>query len=431
MNQLSASKIAAACLQFDVRAGAPENNLARVREMTARLGRKGPADHSAATLVVLPELWATGFAYDQIAELAAHTPEFLAELQRLARQYDLLFAGSLAEPTAEGLYNTLFFVNAQGVLGRYRKQQLFAPMREDQHFLAGRTPRPVPTPLGLIGGLVCYDLRFPDLAATQVAAGAQLLVVSGQWPAARQEHWRLLVRARAVENQVFCIACNRCGVTNGTPFAGASRIIAPDGAVLAEAGDAPTALTAELDLALQHAVRSRFRTAGRTPYRFADADKILSWEKAQAMVANNRRLGRITVFTNGCFDILHAGHVTYLEAARRLGDCLVVGLNADESIRRIKGLHRPVNPQADRARVLAALGCVDGVVLFHQDTPRELIAALLPDVLVKGADWAEEEIVGRAEVEAAGGRVATIPLVAGRSTTNIIERIKKVGEAKR
>lgn len=128
------------------------------------------------------------------------------------------------------------------------------------------------------------------------------------------------------------------------------------------------------------------------------------------------------VFTNGCFDILHRGHVEYLAAARELGDRLVVGLNSDDSVTRLKGPGRPVNPEDDRAAVLAALAAVDAVTVFHEDTPRSLIAALLPDVLVKGGDYRAEDIVGGEEVRGAGGEVVVIPLVQGRSTTGIIER---------
>jgi D-beta-D-heptose 7-phosphate kinase/D-beta-D-heptose 1-phosphate adenosyltransferase len=141
-----------------------------------------------------------------------------------------------------------------------------------------------------------------------------------------------------------------------------------------------------------------------------------------------RRYGRprhsSLVFTNGCFDILHRGHVEYLSAARALGDLLVVGVNTDASVERLKGPGRPVVPQGDRALVLAALESVDAVTLFHEDTPRELLAALLPDVLVKGGDYAPEQIVGREEVEAAGGRVEVIPFIQGRSTTQLIHRIQ-------
>lgn len=130
------------------------------------------------------------------------------------------------------------------------------------------------------------------------------------------------------------------------------------------------------------------------------------------------------VFTNGCFDVLHRGHVEYLAAARGLGDVLVVGLNADASVHRLKGPGRPLNPLDDRAIVLAALECVDIVTPFEEDTPRELIAALLPDVLVKGGDYAPETVVGRDEVERAGGRVVIVPLLPGRSTTATIARMK-------
>ena len=146
------------------------------------------------------------------------------------------------------------------------------------------------------------------------------------------------------------------------------------------------------------------------------------------MIAARRRLraeGRQVVFTNGCFDLLHPGHVRYLAAARALGDALVVALNSDASVRRLKGAARPILNQDERAEVMAALAAVDYVTIFDEDTPRELIAALLPDVLVKGGDWAVTEIVGREEVEAAGGRVLALPFLEGSSTTDIIERIRK------
>lgn len=136
-----------------------------------------------------------------------------------------------------------------------------------------------------------------------------------------------------------------------------------------------------------------------------------------------RRQKKRVVFTNGTFDILHRGHVEYLQAAKKLGDILIVGLNTDASIRRIKGKGRPVNKNADRAIVLTALGCVDYVCFFGEDTPYGLIRAVVPDVLVKGADWKVDHIVGKDVVEQHGGVVRTIPLARGRSTTNTIERV--------
>lgn len=152
--------------------------------------------------------------------------------------------------------------------------------------------------------------------------------------------------------------------------------------------------------------------------------RILALEEGAAFVAALRDAGRRIVFTNGVFDLLHPGHLRYLQAARALGDALIVGLNADASVRRNKGQARPINPEGERAEVLAALACVDAVVLFGEDTPAEIIKALTPDVLVKGADWAEDRIVGRDTVEARGGRVVRIAVEQGYSTTALIERVR-------
>lgn len=135
-----------------------------------------------------------------------------------------------------------------------------------------------------------------------------------------------------------------------------------------------------------------------------------------------RESGKIVVFTNGCYDILHPGHIRLLEQARSLGDLLVLGLNTDGSVARMKGPARPLISETERAELAGSLAAVDAVTLFDEDTPRELIAALLPDILVKGADWTHF-IAGREEVEAAGGKVLTIPLEPGRSTTNLVQAL--------
>jgi rfaE bifunctional protein nucleotidyltransferase chain/domain len=135
-----------------------------------------------------------------------------------------------------------------------------------------------------------------------------------------------------------------------------------------------------------------------------------------------KRAGKSVVFTNGCYDLLHPGHIRLLEQARSLGDILILALNSDDSVRRLKGPSRPLIPEQDRAEVAGSLEAVDAVTLFDEDTPRELIAAILPDILVKGADWAHF-IAGREEVEAAGGRVLPLALEPGYSTTGIVERI--------
>jgi rfaE bifunctional protein nucleotidyltransferase chain/domain len=153
------------------------------------------------------------------------------------------------------------------------------------------------------------------------------------------------------------------------------------------------------------------------------ASRIL--DRAQLVRRFGRPRDETVVFTNGCFDILHRGHVAYLFAARALGDRLVIGVNTDASVRRLKGSGRPVVQEHDRAFVLAGLGCVDAVTLFDEDTPAQLIAALLPDVLVKGGDYVPDNVVGRHDVEAAGGRVVIIPFVEGRSTSSLLHRIRE------
>lgn len=154
--------------------------------------------------------------------------------------------------------------------------------------------------------------------------------------------------------------------------------------------------------------------------------RIVSPEELIALIGRRTRGSRRVVFTNGCFDLLHPGHIRTLEEARALGDVLVVGVNTDAGVRKAKGDSRPVVAENERAELLAALEAVDFVVLFAEPTPRDLIRRLLPDVLVKGADWGATEIVGREEVEGAGGRVVSVSLEPGYSTTGILEKIRKL-----
>jgi len=158
---------------------------------------------------------------------------------------------------------------------------------------------------------------------------------------------------------------------------------------------------------------------------------VLTVAEAVAFVETRRAAGQRIVFTNGVYDLLHPGHVRYLRAARAEGDLLVVGVNSDRSVRANKGLGRPINPERERAELIAALVPVDAAVIFDEDTPHAIVSALQPDVLVKGADWPAEQIVGRDVVEARGGRVVRIPVEAGHSSSRLIERIRGQGpEAK-
>jgi D-beta-D-heptose 7-phosphate kinase/D-beta-D-heptose 1-phosphate adenosyltransferase len=156
-----------------------------------------------------------------------------------------------------------------------------------------------------------------------------------------------------------------------------------------------------------------------------DNDKIVPFSGLKPLCARLSARSKRIVFTNGCFDILHAGHVKYLRKARDLGDVLILGLNSDSSVKRIKGPSRPIVSQEDRAAVVSSLGCVDHVVIFGEDTPARLIREIRPSVLVKGADWKVADIAGADFVKSYGGRVATVTLVKGRSTSDIVRKIKK------
>jgi D-beta-D-heptose 7-phosphate kinase/D-beta-D-heptose 1-phosphate adenosyltransferase len=154
--------------------------------------------------------------------------------------------------------------------------------------------------------------------------------------------------------------------------------------------------------------------------------KLKPLGRLASLLKRERKKGRKIVFTNGCFDILHVGHVRYLQKARSLGDLLVIGLNSDASVRRLKGAERPVAREKDRAEVLGALSCVDHLVLFPDATPERLIRAIRPDFLVKGGDWRKKDIVGSAFVESYGGSVRSLPYIRGFSTTRLLEKIKRL-----
>lgn len=410
-------------LQFEIVFGDPAANLDKVKKLLADL--RPDRD----VMLALPELWACGFDYANADVHAKKTPQLLQELTALAGERGIYLAGSLLEKNVseEGgnrLYNTLYFVGPDGVLGRYRKQHLFPPLQEQMHFNPGEPLQPVITPMGLLGGLVCYDLRFPELARQQAFHGTGLLIVSAQWPRVRIDHWQTLLRARAIENQVFVVACNSCGNTDGVDLGGNSTVIGPDGTILLRAGAAEEAAAIGLDAQTLEMVRKHFCPAGERPRPVGDSGKITTLSRLLENLAALKEQKSKVAFTNGCFDILHSGHVAYLEQARSTADCLVVGLNSDSSVRSIKGPSRPVNSENDRARILASLACVDYVVIFNEDDPLDLITAIKPDVLVKGADWAEENIVGAGEVKAAGGRIVRVPFETNESTSNMIARIR-------
>lgn len=157
------------------------------------------------------------------------------------------------------------------------------------------------------------------------------------------------------------------------------------------------------------------------------SDKIKTQKELKRIIAYLRKKDKRIVFTNGCFDILHYGHIKYLQDAKGLAEVLVVGLNSDSSVKKIKGSARPINKQLDRARVLSALACVDYLTIFSEDTPLKLIKLIQPDVLVKGGDWPTERIVGADFVKSSGGKVLAIPYIKGYSTTRLIEKVRALG----
>lgn len=410
---------AAAFVQFPITPGEVETNWKICSQLFERF------QPPRGAVVVLPELWSGGFDYPRLEAIAAKTPVLLHRLQKLAASYDIHIAGSLPVTGESKLLNTLFLVGADGVVGRLTKQFLFPLLEESDFFAPGGAVSPMVPPAGGVGGLVCYDLRFPEVAREQAYDGATILLVPAQWPKVRVDHWRTLLRARAIENQVYIVAANGCGMSGGVELAGHSMIVAPDGSILQEGDEASVMLSAPLEQDALEKVRRVFCPSGQRPWRRPDEKKIVTLPVLKQKITAIRRQGSKIAFTNGCFDLLHAGHVSYLEKARSAGDCLVVGLNSDNSVQRLKGPTRPVNNQEHRARVLAALGCVDFVVLFEDDTPIEPITELLPDILVKGADWEEDQIVGAREVKAAGGRVERIDFTYQSSTTGVIEKIRQ------
>ncbi len=235
-------KVTAGVVQMDVRLGDVSGNLARAVSGLRRLAGRG------VNLAALPEMWSAGFDYPRLTEHAERTPELLERLAREARELGLSIVGSLPESTPEGVANSSFFVDEKGVRRPpYRKVHLFSPTGEDRRFAAGDRAVVLDTPLGRIGLIICYDLRFPEIARKTAEMGAEILVIPAQWPVARARHWDVLATARAVENQVFVIAANRCGADKDTLFAGRSKIVSPWGNILARAGKRPATISASLD----------------------------------------------------------------------------------------------------------------------------------------------------------------------------------------
>lgn len=242
-----------ALAQIDIVLGDPAANLAHVSDLAAQAAAAG------AELLVLPELWSTGYALDRAEELATPLDSgVFAELAKLARQHQIAICGSALSQGPGRPTNTAVLFGPDGAaLGAYSKIHLFGLMNEDQWLSPGNNAPVIDTPWGPTALAICYDLRFPELLRSYAVRGAGVVILPSEWPHPRGEHWRTLVQARAIENQCFVLACNRVGSDRANTFCGHSMIVDPWGAVVAEAAEAPTLLTATLDLSLIETVRSR------------------------------------------------------------------------------------------------------------------------------------------------------------------------------
>lgn len=235
--------LTAACWQFEVTSMSPEEQLHRLERTLDRLNQQ------ACRLLVLPEMWLCGFSFPDLRTLAHKTPYAIERWQDWCRRMSMVLVGSMPEVEGEELFNTSYVVDADGELaGRYRKSHLFSPNGEHLRFAAGRELVVCNTQVGRLGILICYDLRFPELCRRLALDGAELLCVSALWPSVRIHHWDLLLRARALENQVFVLGSNGCGADGELIYGGSSAIVRPTGECLRSASEREECIVATMDL---------------------------------------------------------------------------------------------------------------------------------------------------------------------------------------
>jgi omega-amidase len=237
------SRLVAGCYQFRVHPGQVKKNLRQVEAALPWFADQG------CRLLVLPEMWSSGFFYEDLPGMARETPFVLENLQHWCCRHDLVLVGSLPELAGSVVYNTAYVVDASGeIAGSYRKIHLFVLTGEDRYFGRGAQALVCQTQVGQLGIMTCYDLRFPELARRLALDGAEILCLGALWPVARVDHWSLLLRARAVENQIFVLGCNGCGSEGKTIYGGKSALVSPRGVLLAEAEDHESKLLGTLDI---------------------------------------------------------------------------------------------------------------------------------------------------------------------------------------
>ena len=245
-------KFSAAVLQFRIDIGDVAANRDRAVGWISEAAKRG------ARLCVLPEMWSTGFAQEQLLSLSRATPAILHELRLLASSLRVVIAGSLPERTGRSVFNTMYVINTTGVVtGEYRKAHLFTPSSENLWFRRGSSTGVIHTNVGPLGPLVCYDLRFPELSRKYFLEQASVLCVCAQWPAVRASHWDILVKARAVENQVYVVAANATGVSGPFRYSGGSVIVSPSGEALAGLAEEEGVAIATIDPALAEEIQRR------------------------------------------------------------------------------------------------------------------------------------------------------------------------------
>jgi len=244
-------KLCCAAIQFNIRIGEIDANLAKACAALRRAAARG------AKLAVLPEMWSCGYDYRNLAKLAEETPRVLTQVQQHCRELDLVCIGSLPEWQDSTIYNTAYVIDRGELVASYRKLHLFSTMQEDRYLGAGHQTLVADTSVGKLGLAICYDLRFPELFRKLALAGAEIICLPAEWPKPRQEHWQTLLRARAIENQLFIVAANCCGIQGKLDFFGLSQLISPLGTVLDRAEETDTELVADFDFAEMEKYRSQ------------------------------------------------------------------------------------------------------------------------------------------------------------------------------
>ncbi|MFA5699904.1 MAG: carbon-nitrogen family hydrolase [Desulfuromonas sp.] len=245
--------VTAGVVQFNIKLGDIDTN---IDTAVAGLRRLATQD---VKLAVLPEMWSCGYDYRNLAQLAQETPRILTLLENLSTELGMVIVGSLPEKDGNAMYNTLYVVDKGSTVAYYRKLHMFSTMGEDRFLSPGDRACVVPTSAGRLGLAICYDLRFPELFRKMALEGAEILCIPAEWPKPRQEHWRTLLRARAIENQMFVAAANCCGVQGKLDFFGMSMLISARGEVLAEAGETNTELVATFSYEEMLKYRSQIR----------------------------------------------------------------------------------------------------------------------------------------------------------------------------